>query len=330
MASHAFCAPCTPYRLVSCAAGWHSTFRLAPHSPRPASGAAHCGRLLRSRAFFGSEPCAAWRLHARRSLAFVPAPSEERRARRVPYVAATSEKDPEAPSVPPADGPQPLPARPEDGTASFRQLAAIPAEEVRAQLVKVSALGYTGLTLFALLTGKALDVDLGGTFAITPEALGLSLAGTAPLLAILFGSEKIDWEPLKALSRTMDDVSLAFRGLSVLDFAFLATAAGVCEELFFRAAVQTGLADRFGDPAAVLGASVLFSLAHAISPQYIGATFIAGLYFGWMFLASHNIAVPMLVHALYDFVAFNFYAAKARRRAAAAEGAGPDREGGPQ
>jgi hypothetical protein len=50
----------------------------------------------------------------------------------------------------------------------------------------------------------------------------------------------------------------------------------------------------------------MFGLAHFISLMYAVLAALIGLYLGILFIAFDNLAVPVIVHALYDFVALTY------------------------
>jgi membrane protease YdiL (CAAX protease family) len=54
---------------------------------------------------------------------------------------------------------------------------------------------------------------------------------------------------------------------------------------------------------AVLVASAAFGLAHFLTATYAALAAVAGLYLGTLFLLQGNLVVPIVAHALYDFVA---------------------------
>jgi membrane protease YdiL (CAAX protease family) len=83
--------------------------------------------------------------------------------------------------------------------------------------------------------------------------------------------------------------------------------AGLGEELLFRGLVQAGLARLISGPAgiwiALLAASLLFGVFHWLSTTYALLAAAAGLYFGWLLIATGSLWPPVVAHALYDFAA---------------------------
>jgi membrane protease YdiL (CAAX protease family) len=83
----------------------------------------------------------------------------------------------------------------------------------------------------------------------------------------------------------------------------VAALAGIGEEALFRGVVQSALLGRLPGWAAVLVTAAAFGAAHALTLTYAVLAALVGAYLGWLHLASGNLLVPILAHALYDFVA---------------------------
>lgn len=113
----------------------------------------------------------------------------------------------------------------------------------------------------------------------------------------------------------IDDVSSAFAQAGLDPWVFLALAVvavvlvGPAEELLFRGAVQGTLRRTFGPRASILGASVLFTAFHlspvaATSPRAalaaLAVVFLVSLVLGYAFDRTGSLAVPIVVHSLYD------------------------------
>ena len=72
--------------------------------------------------------------------------------------------------------------------------------------------------------------------------------------------------------------------------------------------MQTNLAGAMGVVPALLVTSVLFGLVHFVTSTYAVMAGIIGVYLGVISIWSGNLLVPMVVHALYDFVALMYLA----------------------
>lgn len=107
-----------------------------------------------------------------------------------------------------------------------------------------------------------------------------------------------------------------FRKSSLLEMAILSLLAGLGEELLFRWSLQGGLTSVLEPQAGVviatsiglLIASILFGLCHWVNRTYGITTLIVGIYLGGLMIWSGSVLVPMVAHALFDFVAMIYIA----------------------
>ena len=143
------------------------------------------------------------------------------------------------------------------------------------------------------------------------------IGGLPPLLAVYYLLKVL---PLPALKRVDTLVRQMFREYmqhwNLGQLALVAALTGVGEELLFRGLFQLGLSGLLGVGWAILITSVIFGLAHAVTPTYCMLTFFISLYFSWLFVLTGNLIVPIAIHALYDFFVFLVlkYAAPRRKK----------------
>ena len=168
-----------------------------------------------------------------------------------------------------------------------------------------------------------LDV-LGANWATDRMALRHGLVGTAPLLALTL--LPLDRIPVPALS-SLREVTTASKTICLYAFGarlvplrafaaatLLAGSAAVCEELAFRGALMGGaerlclqlLPPRICALIALAAQALLFGRLHSYtaSAAYFAAATVAGCAFGAAFLATRNLAVPVLMHFAVDMVSF--------------------------
>lgn len=163
-----------------------------------------------------------------------------------------------------------------------------------------------GLALSALPGLNPFD---GLSFA--PGDVVVAIAATVPMAALLLALPKERWRWARELSEFITRaLATLFDRTPSGSVALVSILAGVGEELFFRGVIQGGLEGWIGALPALLFASILFGAAHAVSLAYgLLAAFI-GLYLGWLYQHTGNLAIPMAVHALYDWVAIRYYLAQ--------------------
>lgn len=160
----------------------------------------------------------------------------------------------------------------------------------------------------ALGLAPLLDVQLWGAFQLNWEHVALGAASAGPLL-IAYAALRIssaDW--VREIHARIQEVLLPlFRESGLRGVAALAVLAGVGEELLFRGVLQEGLTRPLGTAAGLAMASALFGAVHWITSAYALIAAGMGLYLGGLYLWTGNLLVPMIAHALYDFIALCHY-----------------------
>ncbi|MBI1364837.1 MAG: CPBP family intramembrane metalloprotease [Alphaproteobacteria bacterium] len=145
------------------------------------------------------------------------------------------------------------------------------------------------------------DVAYGG-LAATPMAL------------LLLWFSKASWPPI---ARFRDSQIEFFAGIGFkftpLRIAVMSFGAGLSEEMLFRGVFQTWTDRYLPFAAALILPNIVFALLHMRSLLYAAIAGIIGVYMGLLFAATGNLLTPIVAHALYDAIAFDY----ARRAIAA-------------
>ncbi|HEX5963550.1 MAG TPA: CPBP family intramembrane glutamic endopeptidase [Gemmatimonadales bacterium] len=173
--------------------------------------------------------------------------------------------------------------------------------------LRLAIAGEAGLLVIAWGAGRWIGISPLGRLQLTFGALALGAAAAFPLLLGL------RWALTTRVSSVRRLVSLVEEQLgpvllprSPAELAFLAILAGLAEEILFRGVLQAGLALLLPAGVALVIASLLFGLAHFVTPTYAVLAAVAGLYLGTVFLLQGNLLVPIVAHAVYDFVALTY------------------------
>jgi len=84
--------------------------------------------------------------------------------------------------------------------------------------------------------------------------------------------------------------------------ALAAVAISIGEEVAFRGALYAALEEVGGAPIAVLGSTLVWTLAHALShpPAFLGAVAAAGLLLALWRWAFKDLVAPVIAHVIAD------------------------------
>lgn len=177
----------------------------------------------------------------------------------------------------------------------------------RHQFLNFSGLVLGGLALIALGLGWVVGIDPLSKWTWHWSAVAWGLLGTLPLFA-LFGA--VFYLPIPAFRTIRKFLSTELApSLAVLtwyDLILLALLTGVSEELLFRGLLEPWMTSARFPESGRIGSSLLFGLAHVVTPAYGLITFVAGYYLSWLmtWVDPPNLLIPVLTHAVYDYGGF--------------------------
>lgn len=175
------------------------------------------------------------------------------------------------------------------------------------QFFKTACYFEAGLAVVASLVGWLFDVNPFADLYFSETALINAIFATLPLVVLFFAMQHLP-HPSFSKIRTMLEESLgqSLQHLHWTDLLILAGLAGFGEEVLFRGLMQSGFEQAWGFDVGLIASGVVFALAHAVTPLYAILAFLMSLYLGLSldYDGERNLLTPMLIHALYDFVAF--------------------------
>lgn len=165
------------------------------------------------------------------------------------------------------------------------------------------------LLVVAVLLGWILRTRPLDQIRPTASATLVGVAATLPLVAMAWWVATTKWAPVAQLRREVErTVVPLFAQCTLLDLAIISLLAGLGEEALFRGVLQAALGGWITPVGGLLVASVVFGLAHLVTPTYALIAGLIGLYLGLIYLVTDNLFPPVLVHALFDFVALVYVA----------------------
>jgi len=173
----------------------------------------------------------------------------------------------------------------------------------RRSVVNLALLFEGGLVVVAVAAGWLLGTPAFVNLSLQMDAFAQGVAATLPILLLLTPLANRS-RPLKNLRDFVSrQVLPLFKNASLVQLAVISVLAGLGEEALFRGVLQSWLVKQIGIYPGLILASVAFGLAHFVNRTYAVVATLIGLYLGWLYLVSGNLLVPVIAHALYDFVA---------------------------
>jgi len=170
------------------------------------------------------------------------------------------------------------------------------------------ACGFEGaLLVVAVLLGWVTGIDPFASLVFSEKSLMIGLAATLPLLLIFYVMQHLPYEALQKIRALLaETLGVGLSGRHWADLFILAAIAGCSEEVLFRGFLQPWLESYWSAAMALVVSNLIFALVHAVTPLYALLALLMGLYLG-VFLdyeGERNLLIPVVIHTMYDFVAF--------------------------
>lgn len=182
----------------------------------------------------------------------------------------------------------------------------------RGQFLNLAAVFEGSLIVAALLVGWAVDVAPLERLSWEWAAVGWGVAATIPVFLLFLVSQGMTFGPFVRIKRFLIEMlGPSLHACTWYDLLLLAALAGFSEEVLFRGLLQSWLAGA-GPWTGLVLSNILFGLAHMITLTYAVVAALIGCYLGLLYNPAlvpgipleSNLLVPIVTHALYDFLAF--------------------------
>lgn len=163
------------------------------------------------------------------------------------------------------------------------------------------------LILVAALLGWLSGVNPFAHLYFSERSLLYGILGTVPLFLMFLALEQVRTPPVQKIrSMLVETLGAGLQACHWTDLFLLAAIAGFSEELLFRGVLQPWVESAWGIPAGLVVSNFFFGLVHAITPLYALLAALVGIYLGLAFDygGERNLLTPIVIHGLYDFLAF--------------------------
>ncbi|MDD5320847.1 MAG: CPBP family intramembrane metalloprotease [Methylococcales bacterium] len=163
------------------------------------------------------------------------------------------------------------------------------------------------LVLVALFLGWIAGIDPFEKLYFSEAAIAYGIIGTVPLFLMFLALEQMQGESIVKIRKLLlQTLGPGLHRYHWTDLFMLAAIAGVAEELLFRGVIQPWLESSWGMTAGLIGSNMIFGLVHAVTPVYAVLAAFVGIYLGLSldYGGDRNLLTPVIIHALYDFLAF--------------------------
>ncbi|MFA6052996.1 MAG: CPBP family intramembrane glutamic endopeptidase [Methylobacter sp.] len=165
----------------------------------------------------------------------------------------------------------------------------------------------SALVLVAVVLGWIADIDPFINLHFSETAIAYGVIGTVPLFLLFLAMEHVQLESVvKIRNLLLETLGAGFHRYHWTDLFMLAAIAGISEEILFRGVIQPWMESSWGAAAGLVGSNIIFGLVHAVTPLYAVLAVLVGIYLGLSldYGGDRNLLTPVIIHGLYDFLAF--------------------------
>jgi membrane protease YdiL (CAAX protease family) len=163
------------------------------------------------------------------------------------------------------------------------------------------------LIVVAVVLGWLGDINPFASLHYSESAILYGILGTIPLFLLFLLLEQITAESVVAIRRMLlETLGPGLHRYHWADLLILAAIAGISEEILFRGVIQPWMESSWGMTTGLVVSNILFGLVHAVTPLYAVLATIVGIYLGLAldYGGDRNLLTPIIIHGLYDFLAF--------------------------
>lgn len=186
-------------------------------------------------------------------------------------------------------------------------LSVSPLDRARRRFLRITTTFQCGMLVFAYLLGFISGIDPIGNLHLNWSGAWRGVAGVFPMTLLFWLLYRYPVGNLRQIRRLLvQNLGPHLARCQWFELLGVALMVGFSEELLFRGLLQPWFERVWGYDAGIIGGSVLFGLAHMVSPAYAVLAALTGAYLGGImdWGGERNLLVPALTHSVYDFLAF--------------------------
>ena len=159
----------------------------------------------------------------------------------------------------------------------------------------------------AWLIGWMVNINPVANLSIEGTGLIVGIITTLPLFLLFLLFYRYPIGPLRQIKCALLEILGPVLSICAwYELFILALVAGISEEILFRGLLQPWLEAVAGVLGGLILSNAIFGMLHWISPIYAFIAGVIGLYIAYMMdiTGSRLLLTPIVIHSLYDFLAF--------------------------
>jgi membrane protease YdiL (CAAX protease family) len=163
------------------------------------------------------------------------------------------------------------------------------------------------LIVVAALLGWIANINPIEHLYFSEISLFYGIAGTVPLFLMFLAMERMQGQSVLNIRQfLLNTLGPNLSRYHWADLFMLAAIAGISEEVLFRGVIQPWIESAWGITAGLVVSNLIFGLVHSVTPLYAVLAAFVGLYLclSMDYGDSRSLLTPIIIHSLYDFLAF--------------------------
>ncbi len=163
------------------------------------------------------------------------------------------------------------------------------------------------LIFLAVILGWIANINPFENIHFSENAVIYGVFGTLPLLLMFYAMEIMPITSVQKIRLILiETLGPSLHQCNWADLFVLASIAGISEEILFRGIIQPWIELSWGMGVGLIASNIIFGLVHAVTPLYAILATGVGIFLGVSldYGGERNLLTPIVIHGLYDFLAF--------------------------